>query len=91
MTPEYIEQLAKLADPEELWRLSPLTELTLEQSQQRDTGIALRRHASHMRDLNAIRGKGLSLLVTPLSPHGTYTCVMETPKGSKYPTSSTET
>lgn len=70
MTPEYIEHLAALADPAELWRENRFADLTIEQSQQRDAGIALRRHASHVRRLHALVGTGRSLLITPMSPNG---------------------
>lgn len=79
MTPEYLEHLADLADPGKLWRLSPLTDLTLEQSVQRDTGIALRRHASHQRRLNALIGTGNALCLTPLSPNGVFTKIIPAP------------
>lgn len=55
MTPEYIEHLAELADPDNLWRrlpdneLAALPDLTLEQSAQRDTGLALRHYATLLR------------------------------------------
>jgi len=84
MTPEYIEQLAKIADPDDLWREGPPQPLgtwrpSEWQQKQLDMGVALRRYASHLRDLNAIRGRGLSLLITPLSTSGTYTSVIATP------------
>lgn len=80
MTPEYLEHLANLADPDELWRLSPFNELTLEQSQRRDTGIALRRYATHVRRLNGLLGTQRSLLITPLSTNGTRVTSVPTPK-----------
>lgn len=79
MSPEYIEHLANLADPNELWRGSPFDELTLEQAQQRDTGIALRRHASHQRRLSALVGTGKALCLTPLSPNGVFTKIIPAP------------
>lgn len=83
MTPEYLEHLANLADPGELWRLPPFDELTLEQSQQRDTGVALRRYASHLRRLSSLRGTGYSLLITPLSPNTARTSSWPTPEQHK--------
>lgn len=76
MTPEYLEHLANLADPDELWRASPFYELTLEQSQQRDTGVALRRYASHLRRLNVLIGTGKALCLTPLSPNRVFTKIV---------------
>lgn len=70
MTPEYLRELADKADPDELWRLSGFAQLDLppEKRAQLDTGVALRRYASHLRDLQALHGTGRSLLITPLSP-----------------------
>lgn len=79
MTPEYLEHLADLADPAKLWQRPPFEELTLEQSRQRDTGVALRRHASHQRRLNALIGTGNALCLTPLSPNGVFTKIISAP------------
>lgn len=79
MTPEHIEYLADLADPDKLWQRSPFDKLTPEQAQQLETGVALRRHAAHVRNLEAICGKGLSLLITPTRPNVVYTRVIPTP------------
>ena len=81
MAPEYLEELAKLADPSKLWRRAILDRLdfTSEQKQQLDTGVALRRHASHGRRLNALLGTGKSLLVTPLSLNGVATKTVPIP------------
>ena len=72
MTPEYLEELADLADPDKLWRRAGLdrAEFTAGQWQQIDTGIALRRHASHVRRLRDLLNTGKSLLLTPLSLNG---------------------
>lgn len=72
MTPEYLEELADIADPSKLWRMSGLARdcFTPEQKRQLDTGVALRRHASHVRRLRELLGTGKSLLMTPLSLSG---------------------
>ena len=72
MTPEYLEELADIADPGKLWRMSGLARdcFTPEQKRQLDTGVALRRHASHVRRMRALLGTGKSLLLTPLSISG---------------------
>lgn len=67
MTPEYIEMLAELADPGQLWKSSPLADLSPEHAQIRDVGIALRRYAAHVRRLHGLIGTGYSLLITPMS------------------------
>jgi hypothetical protein len=81
MTPEYIEQLADLADPDSLWRLPAFDQLDLppEKRQQLDAGVALRRHADHVRRLNSLLGTGESLLLTPLSLNGTAVMQVKTP------------
>lgn len=68
MTPEYLEELADLADPDKLWRRAGLdrVDFTPEQKRQMDAGVALRRHASHVRQMRALLGTGKSLLLTPL-------------------------
>lgn len=73
MTPEYLHELADLADPDKLWRLGGFEQMGLppDLRKQLDTGIALRRHAEHVRRLQELLGKGKSLLLTPLSPNGT--------------------
>lgn len=67
MTPEYINQLADIADPEQLWRLSGIAQqaLSKEQRQQLDIGVALRRHASDVESVASLP-EGKSLLITPL-------------------------
>lgn len=85
MTPEYLEELADLADPAQLWRLGALTQLSLPpgKRKQLDTGVALRRHASHIRELDHLRRIGKSLLITPLSPNGTATAIVGPPPRHK--------
>ncbi len=72
MTPEYLEELADIADPSKLWRMSGLARdcFTPEQKRQLDTGVALRRQAAHVRRLRELLGTGKSLLITPLSLSG---------------------
>jgi hypothetical protein len=81
MTPEYLEALADRADPDQLWRLPGLEQLDLpaEQRMQLDTGIALRRHASHLRNLEMMLEAQRSLLITPLSSNSTAVMGVPTP------------
>ena len=81
MTPEYLEELADVADPDKLWRRGCLgrAEFTTKQRQQVNAGIALRRHASHVRRLQALLGTGKSLLLTPLSLSGADIRTVPTP------------
>lgn len=80
-SPEYIEQLADLADPDELWRQCGIDQMkfTPEQQRQLDTGVFLRRHASHIRQLERLRAEGKSLCITPLSRNGTATKSIDPP------------
>lgn len=82
MTPEYLNELADLADPDQLWRLAVLKQLELppEKRRQLDMGVALRRHATHIKELRAYLGTGKSLLITPLSSNGTHHHSVPTPK-----------
>jgi len=81
MTPERIEKLADLADPDQLWRLGweKQGELSPEKRAQLDTGIALRRHASHIRKLNELLLLRKSLLITPLSSNSTADLYVDPP------------
>lgn len=81
MTPDYIEQLAKAADPQQLWRLSPFEQQKLPEPLRRqlDTGVALRRHAEHVLRLRSLVGTGRSLLLTPLGGNGTDVRVVQSP------------
>lgn len=81
MTPEYIEQLADLADPDKLWRLGAFEQIDLppEKRHQLDAGVALRRYASHVRRLLGALADRKSLLITPLSPNGSALRVVDTP------------
>lgn len=68
MTPEYLNELADIADPEKLWRRAGLDrgDFTPEQKRQLDTGVALRRHAHHVQMVRELIGTGNSLVITPL-------------------------
>lgn len=81
MTPEYLMELADLADPDQLWRRSGIERRTFTEAQRRqvDTGVALRRHAAHVRRLNDLKGTGHSLLITPLGYMGQRITTIETP------------
>ena len=81
MTPEYLNELADLADPDKLWRHAGIDQekFTPEQRQQLNTGVALRRQAAHVARLRALQGTGQSLLLTPLSPSGVRVQVVQTP------------
>lgn len=81
MTPEYLEELAEIADPDQLWKLSGLRQMELppEKRRQLDTAVALRRYASHRRELNRLMELGLSMLITPLERHSSAMKSVETP------------
>lgn len=81
MTPEYIEELAQRADPDELWRRHPFDQLELppEQRKQLDTAVALRRYAHILRDVRRAGEAGKSWLITPLGGNGTAVRSIETP------------
>lgn len=81
MTPEYLEQLADIADPHKLWRKSGLERLkfTPEQKLQIDTGVALRRHADYLRRLARALEEKRSYLVTPLSSNSSASKFVTTP------------
>lgn len=82
MTPDYINDLADAADPEKLWRLPIFEQLDLpaDKRRQLDTGVALRRFASHVERLNDVLGAGKSLLITPLSASGIATKLVPIPE-----------
>ena len=81
MSPEYIEQLADKADPDQLWLTPVLKQKDLPEAQrhQLDTGIALRRYASLVRHLNGLIGTDKSLLITPIARLSTISKVVPTP------------
>ena len=82
MSPEYLYELAALADPNELWRQGGLTilqEMPEEQRRQLDTGVALRRYAAHIAQLRRALSEKKSVLITPISLSGTTGGLVETP------------
>lgn len=81
MTPEYLEELADIADPDRLWRgpIMHRPDLPEYKRRQLDAGVALRRYASHLRRMDECLKEGRSLLLTPLSPNGTAVKSVETP------------
>lgn len=85
MTPEYLEVLADMADPEELWRLPAIEmlELSTDQRKKLDAGVALRRYASHVRELRELLKTKKSLLITPLSESGNAIKFVATPPDHK--------
>jgi hypothetical protein len=85
MTPEYIEELAQRADPDELWRRNPFDQMKLppEQRKQLDTAVALRRYAHLLRDVDRAAQEGKSWLITKLGPSSTAVRSIETPPDHK--------
>lgn len=82
MNPEYLEELAQRADPNQLWRLSGIDQrdkLTPDQRMQLDTAVALRRYASHLEELRAALLAKKSVLITPLSPNSSARRQIESP------------
>lgn len=81
MSPEYLRELADLADPKELWRLSGMDKMNLppEDKRQLDMGVALRRHATHIEVLRGLIGTGKSLLMTPIGPNSKLVDMIPTP------------
>jgi hypothetical protein len=80
--PEYLEELADIADPDQLWRLPPFTQMELppEKRKQLDTGVALRRYASHLRDLATAANQGKSLVLTRVGMNTTRISYRTPPK-----------
>lgn len=85
MTPEYLEELADLADPDQLWRFRPRSPLNLpaDKRHQLDMGIALRRYAHHLKELALAQQKGKSLLITKLSPNSFASMMVDAPDNHK--------
>lgn len=69
MTPEYLNELAGMVDPDQLWHLDPFKQIELEPGKRRqlDAGVALRRYAEIVKQLEDLLGTGRSLVLTPLS------------------------
>ncbi len=83
VSPDYLERLANIADANRLWRLSGVDQMKLADWQRRqlDTGVALRRYATHVRDLRALLlTPGQSMLITPLSDNGVVRMTVPTPE-----------
>ena len=82
MTPEYLEKLADIIDPDHLWKLSGIEQMALpkHRRQQLDAGIALRRHATHVRELRNVLAARKSLLITPLSSNSSTRKLVDTPE-----------
>ena len=70
--PKYLDELADIADPYQLWRLPLLDQVDLDPAHRRqlDMGVALRRYAAHRREMESLIGTGKSLLLTPLGKNG---------------------
>ena len=81
MTPQYLIELAGLADPDELWRLGweAQRDFPADKRRQLDTGVALRRAASHQQRLLEVLAERKSLLLTPLSTCGLASATVATP------------
>ena len=79
MTPKYIRELADFVDPDKQWQKRwdhPFTDL---ERKQRDAGVALRRHAHDLEDLERAFANGKSRIITPLGPNHTARREIETP------------
>lgn len=85
LTPDYLYELADIADPDQLWRLNPFAQIELpkEKRQQLDAGVALRRHAEHVRRLSDLLGTGKSLVITPLTKGNTAVMTIDAPANHK--------
>lgn len=85
MTPEYLEAMADLADPDKLWQISGFAQMDLpaDRRRQLDCGVALRRYASHLRELAVAMEAGKSLLITPLTTSSTARRMVDTPPDHK--------
>lgn len=81
MTPEYLEELADIADPDRLWELlwREQMDLPADKRRQLDAGVALRRHARDVRRLRELLECGRSLLVTPLAENAFAVMAIDTP------------
>ena len=81
MTPERIDELAAIVDPDNLWRLGCETQRALpaDKKAQLDAGIALRRHAQDQRDIKRAAAEGKSWIITHLGFNHTARRSIETP------------
>lgn len=82
MTPEYLNELADLADPDKLWRVGwpEMNYLSPEKKKQRDTGIALRRYASYIEREEKALAEKRSVIITPFSSHSSAVRLGDTPE-----------
>lgn len=85
MKPEYLYELADMVDPDQLWRLRGMDQIDLpdEKRKQLDAGVALRRHAHHVGELQKALEQQKSLLITPLSRNSSTRKVVESPPEHK--------
>ncbi|WP_438979610.1 hypothetical protein [Polynucleobacter sp.] len=69
MTPERLEELAAMSDPDKLWQLdiNERKALPPEKKAQLEISIALRRYAVHQQRLSIALKSKQSLLITPMS------------------------
>jgi hypothetical protein len=81
MTPEYLDELADIADSDSLWRLPLMAQLELPEHKRRqlDAGIALRRYAEHRRMLLKALKSDRSVLITLMSENSTAIKIVDTP------------
>lgn len=81
MTPDYLKELADIADPDKLWSIGVWEQLELppEKRRQLDAGVALRRYASHIQELTTALEQRKSLLITPLAENSTAHRLVDTP------------
>lgn len=81
MTPDYLRQLADIADPDKLWQLFIFDQMDLppEKRLQLDAGVALRRYASHLERLGRLLEEKKSLLITPLGLNTSASMTVDTP------------
>lgn len=85
MTPEYLYELADLADPDQLWRLSGADQMQLDDAQKKQlhTGVALRRYAHDIQELLDAYRVGKSILLTRLGTSRRAVMRVETPENHK--------
>ena len=79
MTPAYIRELADFVDPDKQWQRRWDAPFTEAERKQRDAGVALRRHAHDLEDLERALAEGKSRLITPIGPSHTARKNVETP------------
>ena len=69
MSPQYLEELANIVDPDEYWALSLEVQRNLppEKKAKLDAGVALRRYANLERSIRELIPTERSLLITPFT------------------------